>query len=234
MKIAWLGHHCYKIISDNGTVIITDPYKPFFSEFLMGDLRYDPLDESADIVTVSHSQHLDHANYEVIKGSPEVIIGSEIRESAKKAKGIEFKAIACYHDCAGGTMHGENNIIYFEVDGFKICHTGDLGHELNADQISELGKVDILLLAVSYPGRDPKGFHYRIDTNIADALYYRLRPAVTLPGHYSNVKCTFKFAILDEFLDGKINITRMDSSEVEFVKGQRPESPQIIVLKSVY
>ena len=235
MKIAWLGHHCYRIISDNGLTIITDPYlTPFFSEMLMGDFRYDPLDESADIVTISHDQHRDHNNADAIKGNPEIVRGSEIRGSSKKVKGIEFKAIACYHDTVQGEMHGESNMIYFDLDGMRICHTGDLGHELTAAQVAELGKIDILLLAVGYPGRDPRGFHYRIDANVADALYYRLKPRVALPGHYANPKCTFRLAILDEFLEGKTNVTRPDTSEVEFKKDKLPEATQIIVLKSVY
>lgn len=235
MKIAWLGHHCYRIRSDSGLTIITDPYlTPFFSEMLMGDFRYDPLNESADIVTISHDQHRDHNNAAAIKGKTEIVRGSEIRGSSKKVKGIEFKAIPCYHDNVQGALHGESNMIYFKVDGMKICHTGDLGHELTADQVAELGKIDVLLLAVGYPGRDPRGFHYRIDANVADALYYRLKPRVTLPGHYANQKCTFRLAILDEFLDGKTMVTRADTSEVEFKKDQLPEHPEIIVLKSVY
>lgn len=238
MKIAWLGHHCYRIKSDSGLTIITDPYHtPEWNQFLMGDLRYDPLDETADIVTISHDAHRDHNNAEAIKGNPEIVKGSAIRGSSKKVKGIEFKSLACYHDAVQGKMHGENNVLSFEVDGMRICHSGDLGHELTSAQAAELGKVDILLLAVGYPGRDPKGVHYRIDANIADALYYQLKPKVTLPGHYGCRKCTFRIAILDEFLDGKRGITRLDEkdiSEVELKKKELPESPQIIVLKSVY
>jgi L-ascorbate metabolism protein UlaG (beta-lactamase superfamily) len=234
MKIAWLGHHCYRIISDSGTTIITDPYIPYFSEFLMGDLRYDPLNESADIVTVSHNQHKDHSSVEVIRGKPEIVRGSDIRGATKRVKGIEFKCIPCFHDTVHGKWHGDNNIIYFEVDGIRFCHSGDLGHELDDEQTRKLGKIDILLLAVSHPGRNPSEYHYTVDTHVADALYDRVKPRVVLPGHYSNYKCTFKFAILDEFLDGKQNVIRLDTSEIEMNKEQLPQFTQIIVLKSVY
>ncbi|MEW6669583.1 MAG: MBL fold metallo-hydrolase [Thermodesulfobacteriota bacterium] len=238
MKIAWLGHHCYRIVSESGLTIITDPYlSPQFNRFLMGDLKYDPLDETADIVLISHDAHTDHNNAAVVRGNPEVIRGSAIRGGSTTAKGIEFKSLACFHDSVGGKMHGENNILFFELDGMRICHSGDLGHELTAAQASEMGRVDVLLLAVGYPGRDPKGFHYRIDTNIADGLYYQLKPKVILPGHYSNPKCTFKLAIVDEFLDGKRGVIRLDEkgiSEVDLNRRELPESTQIMVLKSVY
>lgn len=236
MKVAWLGHHCYRLRSDSGLTIITDPYlTPFFTEMLMGDFRYDPLDESADIVTISHDQHRDHNNAAVIKGNPEIVRGSELRDgSSKKVKGIEFRGIPGFHDTVQGEMHGESNMIYFELDGMRICHTGDLGHDLTAAQVEKLGKIDILLLAVGYPSRDPRGFHFRIDTNVADALYYRLKPRLTLPGHYANKKCTFRLAILDEFLEGKTMINRPDTSEIEIKKTRLPDHPEIIVLKHAY
>ena len=239
MKIAWLGHHSYRITLGSGLKVITDPYvSPLFNQFLMGDLKYDPLDETADIVTISHDAHSDHNNAAAIKGNPEIVRGAEIRGSSKKVEGIEFKALACYHDSVGGKMHGENNMLSFELDGMRICHNGDLGHELSPDQVAELGKIDVLLLAVGYPGRlGRKAVHFRIDTNIADSLYYHLKPKVILPGHYSNPKCTFKFAIVDEFLEEKRGVIRLDEkgiSEVELKKEELPESTQIMVLKSLY
>jgi len=238
MKISWLGHHCFRIITDDGLKIITDPYVPGYRAILVGDLRYgELLYEEPDIVVISH-EHADH-NYTAMfnPGTFEVARGMDMRGAPKTLKGIEFKALACHHDDAGGKVHGENNIMYFEVDGIRICHNGDLAHKLSDEQIAELGRVDILLLAVSYVGRHPKGVRFEINTKWADILYDQLKPGVTLPGHYSNAKCTFKFAIVDEFLEGKSNVSRLDTrgiSEVEFKKGQLPDSPQIIVLKSEY
>lgn len=228
MKVAWLGHHCYRIMSDSGLTIITDPYRSPLGPRPGIELKYDPLDETADIVVVSH-EHSDHNNAEAIRGNPEVVRGSEIRGSSKKVKGIEFKALACYHDNVQGQMHGENNILSFELDGMIICHNGDQGHELTADQAAELGKVDILLLAVTYM--------HEVNTQWADILYEQLKPRVTLPGHYHSHKCTFPMATVDQFLEGKANVVRLDEksiSEVEFKKDEISEATQIIVLKSKY
>ena len=49
-------------------------------------------------------------------------------------------------DGVGGELLGENNVLYFEVDGLRVCHTGDLGHALDDEQVTELGDIDILLL----------------------------------------------------------------------------------------
>ena len=55
MKIQWLGQAAFLITSDAGIKIITDPYAS--NEML----QYDDINESADIVTVSHD-HFDHGN----------------------------------------------------------------------------------------------------------------------------------------------------------------------------
>jgi hypothetical protein len=52
-----------------------------------------------------------------------------------------------------------------------------------------------------------------------------------MPMHYKNDRCAFPIASVDEFLRGKSNVNRLDSSEVELKSGELPTSAQIIVLK---
>ncbi len=211
MKIKWLGHASFMITSDTGTKIITDPY------VTAENLNYGEIKESADIVTVSH-EHGDHSNVSGVRGNPEAIRGTA------KVKGIEFKGIPTYHDDAKGQQRGNNTIFCFEVDGMKVCHLGDLGHELSDKQVVELGKVDILLI--------PVGGYYTIDAAVASQVYNKLAPRVTIPMHYKNNKCNYPITGVDDFLQGKTDVTRLDTSEVEFKQGELPATPQIIVLKS--
>lgn len=210
MKVKWLGHACFMITSDAGTKIIADPYA------VVGGFGYGEIKESADIVTVSH-EHGDHNNVAAVGGNPEVVRG------AVKVKGIEFKAIPTYHDDVGGGQRGNNTILCFEVDGVRVCHLGDLGHPLSDKQMSELGKVDILLA--------PVGGNFTIDARVATELCDRLKPAVVIPMHYKNDKCSFPIADVDEFLQGKESVKRLDVSEVDFKQGELPASTQIIVLQ---
>jgi len=211
MKIKWLGHASFMITSETGTKIITDPY------ITTENLNYGEIKESADIVTVSH-EHGDHNNVAAVRGNPEVARGTA------KAKGIEFKGISTYHDDAEGKSRGKNTILCFEVDGIRVCHLGDLGHQLSAQQVAELGKVDILLI--------PVGGFYTIDAKVAGQLCDRLKPKVIIPMHFKNDKCAFPIAGVDEFLKGKKGVSRLDTSEVEFKQGELPASTQIMVLKS--
>ena len=211
MKIKWLGQAAFLITSDAGIRIITDPYAP------NERLTYDEIKESADIVTVSH-EHGDHNNVAAVKGNPEVIRGTA------KIKGIEFKVISTYHDDAEGESRGKNTIFCFEVDGVKVCHLGDLGHPLNDKQTAEIGSVDMLLV--------PVGGNYTIGAKVASQVCARLKPKVILPMHYSNERCpNFPVAGVDEFLQGKEGVSRLDTSEVEFKQGELPATTKTVVLK---
>jgi L-ascorbate metabolism protein UlaG (beta-lactamase superfamily) len=198
------------ITSEAGTKIITDPYA------LRETLTYGEIKESADIVTVSH-EHTDHNNVAAVRGNPEIVRGTA------KVKGIEFKGIPSYHDDGKGQQRGNNTILCFEVDGIRVCHLGDLGHQLNDKQVTELGSVDILLI--------PVGGFFTIDAKVASQLCDRLKPKVIIPMHFRNGKCAFPIAGVDEFLKGKKTVSRLDVSEVEFKQGGLPATTKTVVLK---
>ena len=213
MRIKYLGHASFVITSDSGIKIITDPYETG------GAISYGEIKESADIVVVSHD-HFDHNNVAAVRGNPKPVRGAVTTE----VKGIEFKGIPSYHDDAGGRLRGKNTIFCFEVDGIRVCHLGDLGHQLSAQQVAELGKVDILLV--------PVGGSVTIDAKVATEVGNKLMPRVIIPMHYKTDKCGLSVAGVDEFLRGKESVNRLDASEVEFKEGELPAQTQIIVLKS--
>ena len=210
MKVKWLGHSAFVITSDTGIRIITDPYA---TEERLG---YGEIKESADIVTISHEHH-DHNNAAAVRGNPAVV------RKTTEVKGINFRGIPTYHDEAAGKERGNNTIFCFEVDGVKVCHLGDLGHMLNERQAAELGEIDILLT--------PVGGFYTIDAATASQICDQLKPRVIIPMHYRNKKCTSPISGVDEFLQGKKNVSRLDTSEVEFKSGKLPADTQIIVLQ---
>ena len=213
MKVKWLGHASFMITSDAGTKIITDPYTTG------GRFQYDEIEESADIVTVSH-EHGDHNNAAAVQGNPEVIRGA----GAKEVKGIKFNGTPSYHDDAGGSARGSNVIFCFEVDGIKVCHLGDLGHRLSDEQVAELGKIDILLI--------PVGGNFTIDAKVATEVGSKLAPKVIMPMHYRNDRCSgFPVSGVDDFLQGKAGVSKPDASEVEFKQGELPATTQISVLQ---
>ncbi len=213
MKVKWLGHACFLITSGDGLKIITDPY-------VQGSgLKYSPIDESADIVTVSHD-HFDHNNVAAVKGNPEVVKGS----GTKTVKGIQFKGVATHHDEAKGSQRGDNVVFCFSIDGIKVCHLGDLGHRLSKQEITEIGAIDILLI--------PVGGFFTIDAKTASQVCEDLKPKVIIPMHFKTAKCVdFPITQVDDFLAGKPNVKRLNSSETDFKASQLPETTEIVVLQ---
>jgi L-ascorbate metabolism protein UlaG (beta-lactamase superfamily) len=210
MKVKWLGHSSFLITSEEGTRIITDPYSTG------GGINYAEINESADIVAISH-QHSDHNNAAGVSGNPEVVAGSQ------KAKGIEFRGIVSYHDTARGKQRGTNTILCFTIDGINICHLGDLGHQLDNRQVAEIGAVDILLI--------PVGGYFTIDAKTASQVVFQLKPKVVIPMHYKTDKCDYPIAKVADFLTGKKNVRQFETSEIEFRKGDLPPTAEIVVLK---
>ncbi|MFH1087927.1 MAG: MBL fold metallo-hydrolase [Chloroflexota bacterium] len=212
MKVKWLGHASFLITSQEGTRIITDPYK------VVGGLSYDPVNESADIVTVSH-EHGDHNNTAGVAGNPDLVKGPGVTH----ARGIEFQGIAAYHDASQGKERGPDTIFCFTVDGIRLCHLGDLGAPLSTEQVKEIGKVDIVML--------PVGGFYTIDAAVASSTLEALNPRVALPMHYKTDKCSYPIAGVDDFLKGKKNVRRPGSTEVELTADNLPRASEIIVLQ---
>jgi L-ascorbate metabolism protein UlaG (beta-lactamase superfamily) len=210
MKIKWLGHAAFLITSDSGIKIITDPYET--SE----GLKYGKINETADIVTVSH-EHGDHNNAAAVRGNPRVI-----KESAE-VKGIKIKAVAAAHDSSGGGQRGANTIFCFQADGVRVVHLGDLGHLLTDSQVADIGKVDVLMV--------PVGGYFTIDAATAQKVYEQVKARAIIPMHYRNDKCTFPIDGVEEFIRGKTNVTRVNGSEVSFNAADLPTDPQIFVLK---
>jgi L-ascorbate metabolism protein UlaG (beta-lactamase superfamily) len=210
MKIKYIAHASFLITSDKGTRILTDPYET------SSGLKHGAIKETADIVTVSH-EHGDHNNVAAVEGKPRVVKASEV------VKGINIKAVETAHDDKGGSQRGKNRIFCFNIDGINICHAGDLGHELSADQVKAIGKVDVLMI--------PVGGFFTIDAATAGKVCNQLKPKVIIPMHFKTAKIDFPISDVEPFLKDKGNVTRSTYSEIELKVNKLPSLSQIIVLK---
>jgi len=210
MKIKYLAHSSFLITADDGTRIITDPYAP------EKDFKYAPIDEAADIVTVSHD-HFDHNNIAAVKGNPQVV-----RESGT-VKGITFKAVPTAHDDKNGSERGKNNVMCMVVSGVRIVHLGDLGHFLTDNQVTEIHKVHVLLV--------PVGGFFTIDAATATEVAEQVRARVIIPMHYKTDKSAdMPIEGVDAFLKNKDDVVKVGGSEIEFAVPTLPAGPQFVVL----
>ena len=128
MNITWIGHSCFKIES-GGYTIITDPYEDGYVPGLK------PLRDSADMVLCSH-EHGDHNARSLVK----------IREG--QACPFTIEPIETWHDEVKGAKRGPNTIHIIDDGNVRLAHLGDLGCELEDEQIQKLMNVDVCLVPV--------------------------------------------------------------------------------------
>lgn len=215
MKVKWYGHASFLITADDGTTIVTDPY---LAGGYGGAIGYDKVPDAADIVMVSHD-HDDHNHVAGVPGNPEVVQGA----GSYTAKDVTFDGLASAHDESEGNERGSNVIFCFTVDGIRVCHLGDLGHQLTDKQVSEIGSIDVLFC--------PVGGEYTVDPAGATEVCETIKPKVFIPMHFKTDKCGFPLAKVDDFLEGKTNVQKPGASETEFKKDALPAATEIVVLE---
>jgi len=179
MVITWLGHSSFLIEGSSGKKIITDPFN--------GTVGYKLYESDADVVTISHN-HFDHNYTEKIKGNPRIIsvIGSFDLED------IKIKGIKSYHDNVMGSKRGDNIIYIIEMDGYRLCHLGDLGYVLDSAAIKELGLIDVLFI--------PVGGNYTLDNQEASELAKLIKSHIVIPMHYKTTFISFPISGMENFL----------------------------------
>jgi L-ascorbate metabolism protein UlaG (beta-lactamase superfamily) len=216
MEITYLGHSSFKLKGKNGTVI-TDPYEDYVG-FALPSL-------SADVVTISHD-HKDHNAAHKVKGTArreKPFIVSAVGEY--EVGGISVFGVQTYHDASGGVERGVNNIFTILLDDVKVCHLGDLGHELTTDQLNQIGAVDVVLC--------PVGGVFTIDPKTAVKTIHSLEPGYAVPMHYrtdGHADQVFgDLSPLDEFLQAYgAEVKPMDQLNVD--KTRLPEETELVVL----
>jgi L-ascorbate metabolism protein UlaG (beta-lactamase superfamily) len=210
MEITWNGYACFRLKGKNATVI-TDPFPP--------DIGYSMEKQSAQIVTVSHN-HPNHSFSQAVGGEPKVVS----RPGEYEIGGVLIIGLATYHDDEKGSVLGKNNVFAIEVDDVNICHLGDLGHALSANQIEELGNIDVLLI--------PVGGGSTISATQAAALVRTLEPKIVIPMHYKTLTLAKQIDGVDKFLK-EMGLTEIASQpKLTVTKSSLPPSTQVVVLSA--
>jgi len=213
LKIQWFGQACFSVTSQTGLKLITDPYETGLSPRFL----YAPVNESADIVTVSHS-HGDHDNVTAVFGNPVVVRNSGITS----LKGLEIKGVMTFHDKVKGAELGTNIIFTFLMDGLRLAHLGDLGHPLSQDQIAELKGTDILFVPAG--GGNPQDFQDII------ALWQQLKPRLVIPMHFSTVHCLSQKYKAEDLVRLVAGAKIIGDSQISVTKDTLPASTQMFIL----
>ena len=175
MKLKWLGHSAWLLTADDGTKIVLDPFEAGCYD---GGIGYPPINETADVVLMSHTGHPDHGYAAAVGGNPQTFAVS----GSHSAKGVTITGLDTFHDESQGKERGTNVVFTVEVDGVKVTHFGDLGHDLSDQQ------YDALAGGAGAKGTNvaliPVGGFFTIDAKTATKIVQRLKPNVAIPMHY--------------------------------------------------
>jgi len=205
------------LVETNGVRLVTDPYSPA--------IGYEPLDVSADIVTLSHENPKWHSHLESVGGEYQVVRGLEITDAPIEAAGIRFGAVKVHENLP---HDGPNAMIWFESEGLRVLHMGDCGHLPLPEQVAACGQVDILLaLASGFP------------TLPLDELmeFVRvLRPKYVVPMHFGVPHLAMKALPLSSLVEVwpaksvRLPPSARESSLTVIAGEPRPDFPQLCPL----
>jgi L-ascorbate metabolism protein UlaG (beta-lactamase superfamily) len=204
IQITWHGQSFFEIRTSKGTNIVTDPHViPEYGRLAAGI--------KADLVLMSHS-HNDHTQLDALANKdkiPKVIKGFDDKRGVglradwnhvnETFRDVKIRSVPVYHDDMQGLLRGKNTIFVLEVDGWRIVHLGDLGHQLSPEQIKQIGPVDVLMI--------PVGGVYTINGSEAKQVVEKLKPKEYIfPMHYGT-------PVYDELL-----------TPAEFLEDQNPQN----------
>src|SRR4051794_11267851 len=185
MTITWYGHAAF-LIETAGLRIILDPYRSPDSG------GYEPIDEPADIVAVSHENDRYHSHLGQIVPPFEVVRGLELPEGGSEVRGIRFEAVRVF-ETPEKLPEDEVTILHFRSEGLHVVHLGDLGHALTEDEVAPLRGADVLLASAGGPPT--------IDFPEVPALIEAIGPRMIVPMHYLTPKINLKIQPVERFLD---------------------------------
>lgn len=191
MKLQYLGHSAFRLISADDTHILIDP---FLDKNPLAPIKSDQIKADYIILTHAHGDHFGDALKIGKMGQTTFICVSELASLISKrghkvhamqiGGAFQFsfgrlKLVPAWHGSMtpDGQYAGMAAGVVLNLDGKCIYHCGDTGIFGDMKLIGEMNPVDYLLI--------PIGGNYTMDT--ADALYAvkLINPQCSIPMHFN-------------------------------------------------
>jgi L-ascorbate metabolism protein UlaG (beta-lactamase superfamily) len=216
MRLTWYGHAAF-LIETQGLRIILDPYRSPESG------GYLPIDETADLVIVSHENDRYHSHLGQIVPPFEVVRALEIPDGGEVHHGIRFESIHVF-ETPERKPEDEVSIVHFRSEEMHLVFLGDLGHSLSALELAPIRHAHIVLV--------PAGGPPTIDFPDMPPLLDAIGPRLVFPMHYKTPKINLNIQPLERFLSVLSGdpVVRVGASFLDVTRATLPEQRTIIVL----
>ena len=239
MKLEWLGHAAFRIESDAGLVIVTDPYTPETA-------GYRAIEAPADVVIVSSGDDLFHCRADLVPGrggkAPLTVDAHAVAKAGLNGPGAARvlprsrpSAIApplVVEACRAAEWElrpsgrpGDNGMYRFSVDGVSIGHMGDIGNPPTPEQMAFFEGVDVLLALAGGPPT--------MALPDVRRLVEHARPRIVVPMHFRTLCYAPRdIAWVEEFiaLFGEAACDFPCASSIRITPDTLPEPTRVVVL----
>jgi L-ascorbate metabolism protein UlaG (beta-lactamase superfamily) len=210
VRVRFVGHSTFVLESPEGVTIATD-------------YTGNPRDMVPDVVTMNraHSSHYtdnpDPRIPHVLRGwNPD---GGPADHHLEVGDVIIRNVPTDIRVWSGGRLADGNSIFIFEIANLCIGHLGHLHHELGAEHVGWIGRLDVLMVPVD-------GSYTIAQASMIEVIKL-LRARIVLPMHYFGPTTLQRFLSgLDEEFDVEISPT----SEVILSEATLPSVPKVLVL----
>ncbi|TCR06505.1 L-ascorbate metabolism protein UlaG (beta-lactamase superfamily) [Neorhizobium sp. JUb45] len=214
VKITFVGHSTYFIETPGGIGIATDysgVYKPY---------------RLPDVITMNraHSTHYtltpDPGIKHVLPGWSDVP-GEKAQHNVMVGDAYIRNVASDIRNWGGGIEENGNSIFIFEVAGLCIGHLGHLHFELNEQQYTQIGRLDILMVPVD------GGLTMGADS--MSRVVQRLRSSLILPMHRFGPPLEAFLSMFDQ----KFDIAYAKDDVISVSMRSLPKKPTILVPKGL-
>lgn len=226
LTISFHGQSFFMVTTGKGKVIAFDPH--YIEAYQLNEEK----EKKADIICISHN-HNDHNRFQIFENHKKAKILTGLKGASLKADwnsvnedidGIKVRSVGVYHDDMEGLLRGKNGVFIVEVDGWRICHLGDIGHYPTPAQLKRIGPVDVLMI--------PVGGIYTLNGAEAKKVVDQIKPKEYIfPMHYGT-KVFDPVLTAEEFLEQfpKREVAISDDNVLKLNKDATRPRPLVVQL----
>ncbi len=213
IRVTYVGHSTFLLESPQLVRIGTD-----YNDYVKPPVL-------PDVITMNHA-HSTHYTNNPDPGIPHVLrgwaeeYGKPVRHDTH-IRDVRVRNVPTnIRTWAGeGTERHGNSIFIYEMGALCVAHLGHLHHTLNAQQLNEIGKIDVVMF--------PVDGSYTLDLDGMIEVLQSLKAPLMIPMHY------FSAFTLDRFLQkvkDTFDVKTNETPSVVISKSSLPAKPQVLVL----